>query len=171
MITKSTVFILGAGASTPYGYPSGRGLVQEIINALSDQKTLYKLCIGLEYDPREINDFLVTLRYADPPSIDSFLESKRKSENLGKTLIGLALFMKENPDTLTTPRGDEGEKWYGDLVNKLKTPSVNDISNNKVSFLTFIMTGISITIYLHLLSIVTMIYLMMNVLKLSEQYR
>ena len=137
MITRSTVFILGAGASTPYGYPSGRGLVQEIINALSDQSYLYKLCIGLEYDPKEIRDFLITLKNADPPSIDSFLELKRNSEELGKTLIGLALFMKEHPETLTTPKGDEGEKWYGDLVNKLKTSSVNDFSKNKVSFLTF----------------------------------
>ena len=137
MITRSTVFILGAGASTPYGYPSGRGLVQEIIKTLSDQRALYQLCISLEYDPKEIKDFLITLRNADPPSIDSFLETKRKSEELGKTLIGLALFMKENPDTLTTYKGDEGEKWYGDLVNKLKTPFVNDFSKNKVSFLTF----------------------------------
>jgi len=26
MITKQTVFILGAGASTPYGYPAGDSL-------------------------------------------------------------------------------------------------------------------------------------------------
>jgi hypothetical protein len=138
MITRSTVFILGAGASEPYGYPSGRGLVKVIIKALSNQSALYQLCIGLEYDPREIADFLKTLTLADPPSIDSFLETKRKSEKLGKTLIGLALFMKENPDALTTLIGEEeGGKWYGDLVNKLKTPAVDDFSKNEVSFLTF----------------------------------
>ena len=34
MIDKQTVFILGAGASAPYGYPTGKQLRQQIIDNL-----------------------------------------------------------------------------------------------------------------------------------------
>ncbi len=32
MITTPTVFVLGAGVSMPYGFPSGRQLIEQISN-------------------------------------------------------------------------------------------------------------------------------------------
>ena len=36
MFKKNTVFVLGAGASKPYGYPIGSELIDDIINDLKD---------------------------------------------------------------------------------------------------------------------------------------
>jgi len=36
MITQQTVFILGAGASAPYGYPTGAGLKDIICDEISE---------------------------------------------------------------------------------------------------------------------------------------
>lgn len=40
MIRRQTVFVLGAGASYPYGFPTGEGLVNEIIGLASTDRTL-----------------------------------------------------------------------------------------------------------------------------------
>lgn len=133
MVTKPTVFILGAGASEPYGYPSGKKLVQEIIDGLQDRNELFQLCEGLEFYKQEIDKFCNALRLSGDFSIDSFLERNTEFIELGKVVIGLTLFKKENPNTLSSGGKD---MWYGDLVNELKTPSKNDFLP-KVSVLTF----------------------------------
>ena len=38
MISKPTVLILGAGASMPFGFPSGEGLVSCILNELEEEE-------------------------------------------------------------------------------------------------------------------------------------
>jgi len=35
MLSKRTVFVVGAGASVPYGFPTGRDLVTEVLSCLS----------------------------------------------------------------------------------------------------------------------------------------
>jgi hypothetical protein len=133
MITKPTVFILGAGASFPYNYPLGKKLVQEVIDNLQNKKALYQLCEGLEFKSQEINSFCSALRLSGDFAIDSFLERNAEFIELGKVLIVLSLFKRETTDILFS---DGDGKWYGDLVNELKSPSIKDF-NNQVSFLTF----------------------------------
>ncbi|PJE14250.1 MAG: hypothetical protein CK430_05410 [Legionella sp.] len=43
MFSKSTLFILGAGASLPYGYPTGLNLVKEIINNIDKDEIFFPL--------------------------------------------------------------------------------------------------------------------------------
>ncbi|WP_156096076.1 hypothetical protein [Methanobacterium sp. SMA-27] len=43
MIKTPTVFVLGAGASIPYGYPSGEKLREEICHELEDPSHPYGL--------------------------------------------------------------------------------------------------------------------------------
>lgn len=43
MITKNTLFILGAGASVPYGYPTGRELRKLLISNSSDRLSYSKM--------------------------------------------------------------------------------------------------------------------------------
>ncbi|HAT1820926.1 TPA: hypothetical protein I8Z14_001445 [Legionella pneumophila] len=43
MFSKNTLFILGAGASLPYGYPTGLNLVKEIINNIDKDEIFFPL--------------------------------------------------------------------------------------------------------------------------------
>lgn len=40
MFYENTVFILGAGASFPYGYPTGKGLIQKIKHSIKNDKII-----------------------------------------------------------------------------------------------------------------------------------
>jgi hypothetical protein len=133
MITKSTVFILGAGASFPYKYPLGEQLVREINEGLLKGNDLFLSCLALEFSKREIEEFNNALRFSGDSSIDAFLERNEEYLELGKVAIALSLFRRESTNELFSV-GDN--KWYGDLVKELKSPLKIDFKNN-VSFLTF----------------------------------
>ena len=133
MITKPTVFILGAGASIPYNYPSGKELVSQLISELSNKQLLFQLCSKLEFKTEEINNFSNALKFSGDYSIDAFLERNSEFMKLGKMVITLKLIASENTGILFSGGKD---KWYGDLVNELKSPALSDFKN-EVSFLTF----------------------------------
>jgi hypothetical protein len=133
MINKPTVFVLGAGASIPYGYPSGATLVTDIVYELSQKGLLFKLCRELGFSQPEISKFAETLNLSGDKSIDAFLERNPQFIKLGKIAITLKLIEKEDENTLFSSGND---KWYGDLVNELKSSSTDTFVNN-VSFLTF----------------------------------
>lgn len=113
MIKKPTVFVLGAGASIPYGYPSGEALVTEIVSELLSKDLLFKLCRQLDFKEKEIINFADTLHRSGDKSIDAFLERNSGFIKLGKIAITLKLIEKEDETHLFSP-GDD--KWYGDLV-------------------------------------------------------
>src|SRR6266436_2928253 len=46
MIKKETVFVLGAGASWHYGYPTGEGLIEHVIRIANRLRTHCKLRLG-----------------------------------------------------------------------------------------------------------------------------
>lgn len=134
MIKKPTVFILGAGASIPYGYPSGENLVREIVNDLSRPGSLfYSLCRELGFTEPHILEFVSTLDRSHDKSIDAFLQRNESFIKLGKVAITLKLIVHEDETVLFSP-GDD--KWYRDLVSELKSPSL-DSFDNAVAFLTF----------------------------------
>jgi len=133
LIKKPTVFILGAGASMPYDYPSGEALVNEIVSELLGQETLFHICRRLDFTELQINNFAEALRYSGDTSIDAFLERNSEFIKLGKVVITLKLIEKEDENFFFSPHED---KWYGVVVNALKSSLVEDFDNN-VSFLTF----------------------------------
>ncbi len=134
MITRNTVFVLGAGASQPYHYPSGTGLVDIIVEKLKPNGELRNLCSALNYRDDYIDRFYQELHLANPHSIDSFIEgNEKKYDDIGRILIGLTLLSYEIGDDLLV--NGEG-KWYREFLNKIKTPKGRDFMP-PVSFLTF----------------------------------
>lgn len=75
---QSTIFVLGAGASMPYGFPSGAKLTEDIKNALGRGGTLKEELLALQYPEGEI----LTLRHAlvkSPfSSIDALLQEREE---------------------------------------------------------------------------------------------
>jgi hypothetical protein len=148
MIDKKTVFVLGAGASCPYGYPSGsrlrervclsqgfwqdynaRGIVDQIMDPTEKIRRL-----------PEIKEFMEVFNKSVIKSIDKFMANNPKLAKIGKHIIafevlraeGKSLFGEEaklEKDTLAYAQNPpigllsktlfQGDDWYSFLYNRL----------------------------------------------------
>jgi hypothetical protein len=134
---KPTVLVLGAGASTTYGYPTGEMLVNQIVSG--DENNLEKqLRRDAGYTDELMNTFRRELRLASVGSVDSFLEHRGDYREIGKFLIAHRLVRLEDLDILHRTESQEPRKdfWYPRLLGHLfdgRTP----LSDNKISIITF----------------------------------
>lgn len=154
MITQQTVFILGAGASAPYGYPTGAGLKDIICDEINE---LFELLIprseivhkSYEEDHKkaiEENSVAFIKRFCESPIdlIDSFLARNHDLSQIGKTLIALCILNAERKSRFLREIIAEERiyDWYGLLFNimveELKDEDgYLDFKNNRVDFITF----------------------------------
>ncbi len=150
MITNPTVFILGAGASKPYGFPTGMGLKNEILKILGKSlaKNLQRAkleknnpnysevwnYIVEEYGEQTVVKFFNELRRSGFSSVDAFLENRDIYIDLGKTLISMELIKYEDENQLySKPQ----ENWYQYLYHNTLRASFDEFADNNVAFLTF----------------------------------
>ncbi len=137
MIEKPTVLILGAGASKPYGFPSGEELMLEILEDIrpNSGSELFRTLLRFDFKPRDIDDFYTGLKHARKFSVDEFLERQPEFMEIGKTAITLKLSIYEKEDELFEPKSDED--WYRYLWAKLSDTTFEDFNKNKLSIITF----------------------------------
>lgn len=134
MIETPTVFILGAGASIPYGYPSGDKLRNEICkDLLNPSLHCGKELINNGFSKEEILEFRNSFYYSGKSSIDAFLEYRTEFIDLGKQVISRFLIPHESINNLFKP-GDG--KWYDYFYNRLNT-SFDEFDQNEFSVITF----------------------------------
>lgn len=135
MIDENTVFILGAGASMPYGYPSGSRLREIILSKLGSSNVIRDM-VSLGFTEEKIAEFRKGLRYSATSSVDSFLEHRPEPEfmDIGKIAMAQVLIPNENQNSLFR---NENDKWYTYLFNNLVTDSFNAFDKNKICFITF----------------------------------
>ncbi|WP_430973147.1 SIR2 family protein [Sunxiuqinia rutila] len=127
-----TVFILGAGASAPYKFPSGVTLVDLIIDELEKiftrtqrQKSLLGRLLEKEgqLDLNLISSFKSCLFESQAYSIDAFLSRRREFREIGKQLIASILLEYEkhclDNRYLFRPEKPE-EHWYRYFFNEIK---------------------------------------------------
>jgi len=139
MIIKSSVFILGAGASVPYSYPTGFELQEEIKNYLKnvdlqpDKEVQLKLWDDLGFKLIQLKKFYTDFSHSATYSVDKFLERRPDHIELGKLLIAFVLKKKEHAYSLAINLKESN--WYADLANRLDMAPDN-VSGLKVSFVT-----------------------------------
>ncbi len=142
MIKKKTVIVLGAGASIPYDFPSGRNLLLLICSILKSQNTGTRDMLvhalsdrqDLRTVSKNIENFPLELENSMQPSVDLFLEHRKEYIERGKLAIAATLIPYERPDTLIA-RGDK-MKWYEYLYQRLQlTP--DNIRETNLSVITF----------------------------------
>lgn len=127
-----TIFILGAGASAPYGFPSGEKLVALIIKELENilthtqrEKSLVGRLLAKEemMDLVLINKFKDCLFLSQAYSIDAFLSKRKEFREIGKLLIAAILLEHEkicwDNHYLFRPQEPE-EHWYRYFFNEIK---------------------------------------------------
>jgi len=139
VITKPTVFVLGAGASQPYGFPLGVQLVDQICAEISG---VDPLLIGrlerLGHDRGHTHRFVNAMMAARPYSIDAFLETRREFREVGKAAIADVLLRAE-----ANAKGQQpmpGVDWYRYVLNKfllLQNPKYFEVQAKRLTIVTF----------------------------------
>lgn len=143
MISKKTVFILGAGASSEFKYPLGEKLREYIINNLEVKNAaVNEIAMVLAEDKfdvpdyeSEIIEFAKKLKHDGSYSIDNFLERfKAKYLLIGKLAIAQILSKYEDTSIFFS-----NDNWYRHLHNIMKkdVASLDEYAQNQVSFVTF----------------------------------
>lgn len=146
MIKEHTVFVLGAGASMPYGFPSGLQLRSEIITGFIEKiqrmKEFENTRNNLDLIPKMVS-FINTFNKSSIVSIDLFLSRNPEFEVIGKMAIAISILVHErenyfNENSINSIGGD----WYSFIFNKLteglyNKDDGNKINDNNVSFITF----------------------------------
>jgi hypothetical protein len=99
MIDKKTVFILGAGASCPYGYPSGARLRERICLPQGFWQSylpyLQKNESVLNISEKDIRQFIDAFAKSSIRSIDMFMANNPKLAPIGKYIIAFEIFKAE----------------------------------------------------------------------------
>ena len=128
-----TIFILGAGASHPYGFPLGGTLISEILERTEielDPKTgQYLNTNGLlnlllpEFQEHHINAFRKHLEESELNSIDSFLSHNTQFLKIGKACIAYIILEYEQKSIQRNKlKGD----WYKYFWNELSSEVPNN---------------------------------------------
>ncbi|MFA6596522.1 MAG: hypothetical protein WCS69_02285 [Ignavibacteriaceae bacterium] len=148
MINEPTLFILGAGASAPYGFPTAKELKEDIIKNTSKRYFALKNLPANNYiqmyenrDTDYFNNFADYFTGFTSDSIDLFLATHEELVNLGKEAIVLALSEKEM-DLVRNPRKtDWVEYLYSNFIisgiSGNRKEDFEKFKQNKVSFITF----------------------------------
>lgn len=137
MITNKTLFILGAGASLPYGLPLGSTLRQSLCHLDQDYQTSELLIRSGLATERDIRWLSAAFRNSKQASIDTFLSLRPDYAELGKLAIAASLCAKEVPDALTS--GSIHDDWFLTLWKEMQdgAAEAEDIGKNAVRFVTF----------------------------------
>ena len=137
IIKKNTVFVLGAGASAPFGYPTGNELTPKICYDL--QSLAIAELLTTENEERvDVEKKIIHLREnferSGKQSIDLFLKDSPEYKNVGKQIITSILLPKENEDKLFNRKNEDN--WYLPFWNMLDH-SFENIDKHDFHFITF----------------------------------
>lgn len=132
MIKKKTTFVLGAGASWPYGLPLGKELIKDIVEIVRSRKLVF---LHFGYKEDLINSFIADLDISNPQSIDIFLTEIEDYKDLGRFAIYLAINQKEIQKSLMEDQKKKGGIY--ELIYYKLTDECVDIRENDVAFVSF----------------------------------
>ncbi len=144
MITRPTVFVIGAGGSRPYGFPLGAELVGDVLAPLrrlsarerEGRTTIREIAeeLGLK---DTYNAFLKALRTSGYPSVDRFLEENRRFDEIGRLAIAFALLPCEIDDRLFPPHAPRRDHWYEVFANILELGESRRYLRNHVTVISY----------------------------------
>ena len=134
MIGTKTVYVLGAGASNPFGYPLGTGLYQSVLEkfAIGGANRTH-LLNTTKFVERDIDQFLLALSRSTNTSVDAFLERRHEEFlEIGKAAMAIELMLKEDEQVLWRQ-----PNWMLNLCGQMRSETLEEFGQNKVSFITF----------------------------------
>jgi hypothetical protein len=145
MIEKDSVLVVGAGASVPYGFPTGARLRTEIIDltekasvASSNKGELHRLVEEL-CEPQVLADFSRDFKDSPRESIDIFIGSRPEFSDVGKVAIAAVLCGYERGNYLYGFDDRMDDDWLQSLFNNYlnRSTSIDEFGQNKLKIITF----------------------------------
>jgi hypothetical protein len=131
MLSKSTVMILGAGASAPYGFNTGRG-------QLNWARSLEAPNLAIEIEPLSttlVPQLQLTLRDTGERSIDAMLKASSALLPAAKALMARDLLRAERQTLAVRPEKDT--YWYRTLYAALPRASLAEFRRAPLTIYTF----------------------------------
>lgn len=133
MFEEPTVLVLGAGASMPYGFPSGGTLIRNLFdNPAPEELTQFRNQFYIS--GAEMREFRFALRDSAHISIDAFLADRPDLKKIGQYLLAEQLILGERESLKDFEFLDKD--WYAKLVNCI-APTKAGIPQNKLKIVTF----------------------------------
>ncbi len=133
MVRKKITFILGAGASAAFGFPSGRDLLMEICQNIAREGSIFTHFVKKGTDPEVVKIFGKDLEYSFQPSIDAFLEKRSDYMQMGKEAIAIALIPYETSESVFRKKSEP--TWFEYLLQHMKFDKTG--ASSDVRFVTF----------------------------------
>jgi hypothetical protein len=148
MIHGKIVFVLGAGASVPYGFPTGKGLVQGILDIKkSDVPGRLQglmcdaVCGQMGFHRNIVRALQVSLLHSQVASIDEFLSQPAHAGymEIGRFLIAALLVPMEKSENLFKDGDGPNKNWYQLVWQHLRDYGSIDaiIKHASICFITF----------------------------------
>jgi hypothetical protein len=145
---EETVFILGAGASVPYGFPTSNVLRKDLIDNFANKfSSVYKMKsrpdnFMLNTRLEEIKEFQKRFDLSSIFSIDYFMSRNPRYMEYGMDAIIIHLLEYERESKFRESSILKNSDWYSYLYNymisELRSPdSFSKIADNNFTFLTF----------------------------------
>jgi hypothetical protein len=92
MIKARIAFVLGAGASSCYGFPLGQSLCRLVAERFREGADLHVLFLNnSKFSKGQLEEFVTELRYSGQNSIDAFLENRHEFLEIGKAAMSFVL--------------------------------------------------------------------------------
>jgi hypothetical protein len=136
MITTPTVFVLGAGASVDFQFPTGWGLLRKVVEEFrvdTQSRLILKNCMPISDEA--MNSFVKALDQSGENSVDTFLEKREQFIDLGKAMMAVILIRLEHEINLFS--GSAQTNWMRYLLSKMQGKTLDDFAKNEVAFITF----------------------------------
>lgn len=147
MIDIPTLFILGAGASKPYGYPTGdelrRDIVRKFVGDLSQLRGVNPpSSLQAETAEEKSKRFVENFSRSNLKSIDKYLALNSNDSYIGKIAITNSILKSERSSHFGENVKDPTEDWYSYIFNRMtnnfsKPEDYKHFCENKVAFITF----------------------------------
>ena len=137
MIAKPTVFVVGAGASKPYGFPTGGGIASRILEELkSGNGDLWAKLNQYGFDAGRTGEFFAAFRDSGHFSLDAFVQHRKEFRDIAKTLMAALLMWNEDDETLIGATDDED--WYRALFARMTMrKKADEFRGNQLAVVTF----------------------------------
>jgi hypothetical protein len=145
---RKYVFIIGAGASIPYGFPSGQDLYDLVKDKIVGYAKQYARVIleSTQLNPIGVLDqakkFAQALKNTNGVSVDKFININPEFDRIGRLAIAAAILQCENESIVPISSNVKEDNWYGYLYGKLiegldTAHELLQFGDNNISFITF----------------------------------
>ncbi len=145
MIDQKTVFILGAGASKPYGYPTGdelRDYICQRFHGITQNNSYIDFSNFNGNIKEEAKKLSSTFFKSSTKSIDLFISRRNDFSQIGKVAIACNILEAEKKSKFRELSFSRDQDWYSYLYDRMtkrltKHSHYKDFKKNNVSFISF----------------------------------